>query len=65
MCQTPLPLHSATSLWRRRVRYPAAASERSEGFVTRHDLNTRTVIVLDIADGSFWRGSAADIEVIV
>ncbi|MFM0386921.1 hypothetical protein [Paraburkholderia dipogonis] len=60
----PLP-HDDTSLWKRRVRYPAENSRCGEGFVTGHDRATRTVIVLDVVDGSFWRGSDSEVEVIV
>lgn len=65
MSQTPQLFHGASSLWRRRVRYPGTDLVRSEGFVTGHDPATQTVIVLDVVDGSFWRGSDSDVEVIV
>jgi hypothetical protein len=60
----PLP-HDDSSLLKRRVRYPAEHSRFGEGFVTGHDRATRTVIVLDVVDGSFWRGSDSEVEVIV
>jgi hypothetical protein len=65
MPQPQHPPRRNTSLSKRRVRYPAGKSRISEGFVTRHDRATATVIVLDDFDGSFWRGPDADIEVIV
>jgi hypothetical protein len=53
------------SLWKRRVLYPTADLKVGEGFVTLHDRATRTVIVLDIVDGTFWRGADDDVEIIV
>jgi hypothetical protein len=54
-----------TSLWKRRVRYPAGNARLREGFVTGHDPITRMVVVLDDLNGTFWRGPDADVEVIV
>lgn len=53
------------SLRRRRVIYQTDVAGFGEGIVTEHDENTGTVIVMDIDDGSFWRGTDDNIEVIV
>jgi len=53
------------SLRQRRVIYQTDVASFGEGIVTDHDENTGTVIVMDIDDGSFWRGSDDNIEVIV
>jgi len=52
-------------LYRRRVLYRTDVTSFGEGIVTAHDEQTGTVIVMDVDDGSFWRGSDDDIEVIV
>jgi hypothetical protein len=56
---TKSPLH------RRRVMYQTDVTSYGEGIVTAHDEQTGTVIVMDVDDGSFWRGSDSDVEVIV
>jgi hypothetical protein len=54
-----------TSLRRRRVIYQTDIASFGEGIVTAHDEEKGVVIVMDVEDGSFWRGSDEDIEVIV
>jgi hypothetical protein len=53
-----------SSLRQRRVFYQTDVSSYGEGVVTEHDQSTGTVTVMDIDDGSFWRGSECLIEVI-
>ena len=53
------------SLRRRRVIYQTDVASFGDGIVTEHGENTGTVIVMDIDDGSFWRGTDDNIEVIV
>lgn len=54
-----------SSLRRRRVLYQTDVTSCGEGIVTAHDEITGSVIVMDLDDGSFWRGSYENIEVIV
>jgi hypothetical protein len=51
--------HSNTTppLHRRRVIYQTDVTSFGEGIVTAHDERTSTVIVMDVDDGSSWRGS--------
>ena len=53
------------SLFRRRVRYSTGSRSCAEGIVTHHHVDSGTVIVMDLDDGSFWRGQEELIEVIV
>lgn len=64
MSEADLPI-GTSSLRRRRVIYRTDVSSYGEGIVTAHDEMTGTVIVMDVDDGSFWRGSDDNIEVIV
>jgi len=57
--------NTTSPLYRRRVIYQTDVTSYGEGIVTAHDEQTGTVIVMDVDDGSFWRGSDDDIEVIV
>jgi hypothetical protein len=54
----------APSLLRRRVLYQTDSCP-GEGVVTHHHTESGTVIVMDLDDGSFWRGSEEHVEVIV
>ena len=58
-------LQQRDSLFRRRVYYRTGECSCGEGVVTEHDLETDIVIVMDENDGSFWRGSPEQLEVIV
>ncbi|CAN7719699.1 hypothetical protein [Paraburkholderia hospita] len=64
MSEADLPI-GTSSLRRRRVIYQTDVASYGEGIVTAHDEMTGTVIVMDVDDGSFWRGSDDNIEVIV
>jgi len=57
--------NDTSPLHRRRVIYQTDAASYGEGIVTAHDELTGTVIVMDVDDGSFWRGSDDHVEVIV
>jgi hypothetical protein len=57
--------HEPSPLTRRRVIYQTDVESYGEGVVTAHDEVTGTVIVMDVDDGSFWRGSESHIEIIV
>jgi hypothetical protein len=53
------------SLLQKRVLYQTDYGSYGEGIVTQHDLVTDIVVVMDIDDGSFWRGPEDLLEVIV
>jgi hypothetical protein len=57
--------HDPSSLKRRRVKYETGRERYGEGIVTAHDKDTCTVIVMDMEDGSFWRRSESQVEIIV
>jgi hypothetical protein len=57
--------HEPPSLTRRRVIYETDRESYGEGIVTAHDEVTGTVIVMDVDDGSFWRRSESQVEIIV
>ncbi|MGF6652840.1 hypothetical protein OKW34_003429 [Paraburkholderia youngii] len=56
--------HEPSSLKRRRVIYETERKSCGEGIVTAHDGVTGTVIVMDMEDGSFWRRSESQVEII-
>ncbi|WP_229013586.1 hypothetical protein [Paraburkholderia gardini] len=53
------------SLLRRRVSYPPEPQRQGEGVVCEHDVVAGMVVLMDVEDGSFWRGSDEHVEVIV
>jgi hypothetical protein len=53
------------SLRLRRVVYPATAAGLRCGVVTEHEQDRGMVTVLDTGDGTFWRGRADSIQVLV
>ncbi|TCF98486.1 hypothetical protein BZM27_55130 [Paraburkholderia steynii] len=59
--------HSNTTspLYRRASSILTDVTSFGEGIVTAHDEQTGTVIVMDVDDGSFWRGSDVRHRVIV
>ncbi|MGF6988398.1 hypothetical protein QFZ99_007962 [Paraburkholderia atlantica] len=57
--------HQPSSLRRRRVIYQTGPQRYAEGLITAHDKDSGTVIVMDMEDGSFWRRSESQVEIIV
>lgn len=55
----------SVSLRLRRVRYPGRSRESRAGVVIEHELSRGMVTVLDTDDGTFWRGRADSIVVLV